>query len=573
MSASDPAEQDLWIFRDGKKTAAGPDLVAELRRLIAACDHDRSAMLDALIEAGELEAALADDGCADAPSAARITDALARALYTGDLAAAKKGAAILNRIKVPETLNVSPPEGFTYYALHPLDFANVLTRIPNDPGKCAIIGIRSIGTTLSAVVLAALNAAGNPATRITVRPVGHPYSRSTEFSPEQLHWIQQNLASQFLVVDEGPGRSGSTFLSVAEALLRVGIPRSSITLIGSREPEVESLCARDGAARWQKFRYIATAPAVNGRYDRCTYVGSGNWRQHLLPHGEPWPESWTQMERLKFLSPDEQRLYKFEGMGVIGAEARSRAFALADAGFGPAAADDGDGFLAYKLLRGARPRPESMSTSLLDHMADYCAFRYANFAGHTSVPTQLRDMLEFNISREFGTTVSLPDDAFCTEHTVIADGRMQPHEWIATGLNQFVKIDGVDHGDNHFFPGPCDIAWDLAGIAVEWHLDDPAVEFLTQRFRRLSGADVSASLLLYRLAYCVFRLGFCKMAISTVKGSSEEHRLAAAYDQYRAIAHSLLPTGRQSVQESSPRSSWNSLEPLKSPKRAFAPTP
>ncbi len=497
MSASDPAEQDLWIFRDGKKTAAGPDLVAELRRLIAACDHDRSAMLDALIEAGELEAALADDGCADAPSAARITDALARALYTGDLAAAKKGAAILNRIKVPETLNVSPPEGFTYYALHPLDFANVLTRIPDDPGKCAIIGIRSIGTTLSAVVLAALNAAGNPATRITVRPVGHPYSRSTEFSPEQLHWIQQNLASQFLVVDEGPGRSGSTFLSVAEALLRVGIPRSSITLIGSREPEVESLCARDGAARWQKFRYIATAPAVNGRYDRCTYVGSGNWRQHLL----------------------------------------------------------------------------SMSTSLLDHMADYCAFRYANFAGHTSVPTQLRDMLEFNISREFGTTVSLPDDAFCTEHTVIADGRMQPHEWIATGLNQFVKIDGVDHGDNHFFPGPCDIAWDLAGIAVEWHLDDPAVEFLTQRFRRLSGADVSASLLLYRLAYCVFRLGFCKMAISTVKGSSEEHRLAAAYDQYRAIAHSLLPTGRQSVQESSPRSSWNSLEPLKSPKRAFAPTP
>src|SRR5207245_9547085 len=96
-------------------------------------------------------------------------------------------------------LSVSPPDGFTYYALHPLDFANVLTRIPGDRREYAIIGIRSIGTTLSAVVLAALNAAGSPATRITVRPSGHPYSRNVEFSQEQLHWIQQNIASQFLV--------------------------------------------------------------------------------------------------------------------------------------------------------------------------------------------------------------------------------------------------------------------------------------------------------------------------------------------------------------------------------------
>jgi hypothetical protein len=149
-------------------------------------------------------------------------------------------------------------------------------------------------------------------------------------------------------------------------------------------------------------------------------------------------------------------------------------------------------------------------------------------------------MLEFNVSREFGVTLSLPDHVFCTEHTVIVDGRMQPYEWIATGMNHYIKIDGVDHGDNHFFPGPCDIAWDLGCIAVEWRFQDDALEYLTKSFRRLSGADVSASLLLYRLAYCVFRLGFCKMAISTVKGSPEEQRLTAAYDHYRAMACSLL---------------------------------
>jgi hypothetical protein len=245
------------------------------------------------------------------------------------------------------------------------------------------------------------------------------------------------------------------------------------------------------------------------------------------------------MERLKFISPDERRLYKFEGMGAIGSESRSRAFALANAGFGPTAFDAGDGFLAYDLLRGTRLHPENISTSLLDRMAGYCAFRYANFAAPT-VPTQLREMLEFNVSREFGVTLALPNDVFCTEHTVIVDGRMQPYEWIATGMNHYIKIDGVDHGDNHFFPGPCDIAWDLGCIAVEWRFQDDALEYLTKSFRRLSGADVSASLLLYRLAYCVFRLGFCKMAISTVKGSPEEQRLTAAYDHYRAMACSLL---------------------------------
>jgi len=46
--------------------------------------------------------------------------------------------------------------------------------------------------------------------------------------------------------------------------------------------------------------------------------------------------------------------------------------------------------------------------------------------------------------------------------------------------------------------------------------------------------------LLYMLAYSVFRLGFCKMAISTVRGSDEEQRMRNAYIRYRALAASLL---------------------------------
>ncbi len=539
-SLSSPAENDLWVFRDGKRTVSGRDLLSDMRRRIAACIRDRSGVLDALIQSGELEAALADAGSAAATTFEGVTDALAEALCTGNLASLGNAAPVFDNLEIPEMLSISPPEGFTYYALHPLDFANVVSRIPEDPKHCAVIGIRSIGTTLSAVVFAALSITGRPASRITVRPSGHPYSRRTEFRPDEMRWVQQNIAAQFLVVDEGPGRSGSTFLSVAEALQRAGVPRENVTLLGSRDPDVTSLCADSVVTRWQAFRFVATSPSVNGRFQGWTYTGGGHWRNLLIPEGEPWPDSWTQMERLKFISPDGQSFYKFEGMGPNGAEAHGRAFALADADFGPRASAAEDGFLSYELLRGRRLRRKDISAALLDHMAEYCAFRHTDFAVRSLQSSELRDMLQFNVGQEFGVSLSLPEEVFWTQHPVIVDGRMQPYEWIATGPGVFIKTDGVDHGDNHFFPGPCDVAWDLAGISVEWDLEDSAVSYLMDRFSQLSGANLFRNFSFYKLAYCVFRLGFCKMAISTVKGSPEEQRLAAAYLHYRKTADTLL---------------------------------
>src|SRR6266536_3171165 len=201
-SLSSPAENDLWVFRDGKRTVSGCDLLSDMRRRIAACIRDRSGVLDALIQSGELEAALADAGSAAATTFEGVTDALADALCTGNLASLGNAAPVFDNLEIPEMLSISPPEGFTYYALHPLDFANVVSRIPEDPKHCAVIGIRSIGTTLSAVVFAALSITGRPASRITVRPSGHPYSRRTEFRPDEMRWVQQNIAAQFLVVDE-----------------------------------------------------------------------------------------------------------------------------------------------------------------------------------------------------------------------------------------------------------------------------------------------------------------------------------------------------------------------------------
>jgi len=439
-------------------------------------------------------------------------------------------------------VSIAPPEGFSYYALHPSDFAKILPRMPVELERCAVVGIRSIGTTLSAVVLATLRTQGAEASRITVRPTGHPYSRKTEFSSEEQNWIASNIrnGSHFLVVDEGPGRSGSTFLSVAEALERVGVSRSSITILGSRQPDVSSLCADDAEARWRAYQFVATVPSTNRQLNNCTYVGGGEWRDFFLFDAATWPATWTQMERLKFLTPDWRTLYKFEGMGPLGAEARGRAFVLADAGFGPAVSDAGDGYLAYALLSGIRPCAADVNTTILNRMAEYCAFRVAEFPLASPQAGELTEMVRYNVGQEFGIEIEIPHETLQSNRPVVTDGRMQPYEWIQTASGQSIKTDGVDHGNNHFFPGPCDIAWDIAGVAVEWQLAPDALRYLIDRFSKISGVEVSEQLTFYKLAYCIFRLGSCKMAISTVKGSPEEFRLTHAYLSYREEATRTL---------------------------------
>jgi hypothetical protein len=261
---------------------------------------------------------------------------------------------------------------------------------------------------------------------------------------------------------------------------------------------------------------------------------------HFLGDEHEWPESWTQMERLKFLSPDRRQFFKFEGMGPIGSEVRERAFALAAAGFSPAVADAGDGFLSYQTINGRRLQKQNVSSTLLERIARYCSFRVSQFACPPGNDSELRHMLEFNVQQEFGRELKMRPGQLSSENPLLVDGRMQPYEWIAPTSGELVKTDAISHGDNHFFPGPCDIAWDLAGTVAEWDLGAEATQFLLRKFRQFSGIDVSRRIRDYMLAYCVFRLGFCKMAMSTASGSAEESRLDLAYVRYRARAERLL---------------------------------
>jgi hypothetical protein len=246
------------------------------------------------------------------------------------------------------------------------------------------------------------------------------------------------------------------------------------------------------------------------------------------------------MERLKFLSPDRRQFFKFEGMGPLGSEVRERAFSLAKGGFSAPVVDAGDGFLSYQTIEGRNLRKQDVSHSVLERIARYCSFRVSNFSYSPPFNSELANMLEFNVQQEFGRELRLDPGLLRSTDPVLVDGRMQPFEWIASREGELLKTDAISHGDNHFFPGPCDIVWDLAGAIIEWDLSFEAAEFLVRRFKQLSGIDVAQKLDTYLLAYCVFRLGFCKMAASTVSGSREESRLEIAYRWYRSKAGKLL---------------------------------
>jgi hypothetical protein len=140
-------------------------------------------------------------------------------------------------------------------------------------------------------------------------------------------------------------------------------------------------------------------------------------------------------------------------------------------------------------------------------------------------------MTRVNLEREFGVAVEglhLP-----VERPAICDSRMMPYEWLLTEEGRWSKLNAAMHGDDHFFPGPCDIAWDLAGIVVEWDLSTPARQMLLEKYRQVSGDDVAQRIGNYEVAYAIFRTGWSKIAAHSVAAGEGAERLLRHYERYR----------------------------------------
>src|SRR5262249_33421025 len=157
--------------------------------------------------------------------------------------------------------------------------------------------------------------------------------------------------------------------------------------------------------------------------------------------------------------------------------------------------------------------------------AQYCAFRFSEFRTQSAQCASLSPMLESNLTREFQSEPGQHWPTLGTDLPILVDGRMQPHEWVRLPDGRMIKTDGASHGDDHFFPGPTDINWDLAGASVEWNFPGDAESFLLSRFCRLTGQDPRPSFSIFKLAYTALRVACCKMAATTVPETEEAIRL------------------------------------------------
>jgi hypothetical protein len=431
----------------------------------------------------------------------------------------------LRAIELPDSLIVTAPEGFAYYGLDPVRYADVIRQFSQRPAF--VVGIRSIGTVLAAVCAAAL-----ACERITVRPTGHPYDRELQLDSNQRTRIREARArdAEFFIVDEGPGLSGSSFLSTAEALERAGVARERITLIGSHGCDARSLVARGAAARWQRFRFLSapSCPPPEG----ARPFRDWDWRREspIQPHA--WPATWSQLTPPKFISTDGKVLWKFEGLGRAGDQVRDRACRLAAAGFSPRVVSESHGFTGYSYVQGTPLGPADWIAQTAQRVAEYLTFRKTEFAAPTD-PKIIFEMVSHNVAALLG--VDLQGFTLDVVDPCVCDARLMPHEWIRMDDGRLIKADATMHGDDHFYPGACDIAWDIAGALIEWSLEAPASDRFLAIYEELSANAVRARIPQYKIAYSACRAAFAQMAAQSMPGTVEAGRFAADSKRYVSV--------------------------------------
>jgi hypothetical protein len=109
---------------------------------------------------------------------------------------------------------------------------------------------------------------------------------------------------------------------------------------------------------------------------------------------------------------------------------------------------------------------------------------------------------------------------------------MFPHEWIATDRG-LVKLDALEHHDDHFYPGPHDIAWDAAGTIVEFGLEGDAEDGLVAQIASALGdSHLPARMPFFVAAYLAFRAGYCSLGASALGDTPDAARLRAAAARY-----------------------------------------
>ncbi|MCR0982868.1 hypothetical protein [Roseomonas populi] len=545
-----------------------------------------AALVGALIEAGELAQALADATFAergfDAPSptddaAMALLMAVAHSAWlswqSGFTQAGPVPEAELTALStrpMPATVEPRSAEGFAYYALYPEAFGLAAAALPPAP---RVIGLRSIGTTLAAMVAAA-RGTGAP---VTVRPVGHPFRRELALAPELAAALLANPAA-FAIVDEGPGLSGSSFGAAMDFLQGGGVPLPRIHLLpghgGAPGPEA----GEAARARWDRMArhpaslecLLLTAERPEHRLESWASallgpaevpmeeISGGAWRARRFPSKAEWPPLHPFMERRKFLfrARGGAWMLKFAGLGRHGEAAAARARHLHAAGFTPEPAGLLHGFLAERWMDDAGPLNPATADrpALLAHLGRYLGFRARTMPAEAGAGAgDLLAMARQNTLEALDEAAAARLDSWAPQipaleaamRRVWTDNRPHAWEWLVLPSGRLLKADAVDHAAAHDLIGAQDIAWDVAGAAVELDLTNTERDALAEAVGREAGRAVNPALLAFLTpCYLAFQLGYYTMAADALGWNPPEaERARAATRRYAAGLERALPRG------------------------------
>ncbi len=147
-------------------------------------------------------------------------------------------------------------------------------------------------------------------------------------------------------------------------------------------------------------------------------------------------------------------------------------------------------------------------------------------------------MLEANAKALLGDLSTLPGiEGLGAAPEVALDARVRPHEWLRTD-GGFLKTDALDHHRDHFYPGPADIAWDVAGLIAEFDL--PAGEVGELAAAALGDPGLPRRLPFHRAAYLAARAGEAAFAAQSLGGGLDGRRAQRALARYRRLLRECL---------------------------------
>jgi hypothetical protein len=560
----------MLVYGDRWSLVAPGALLAEIDAALAAAagvhgTARQDLLTRALIAAGELAQGVADAGFyrlgVDDPAPAdeaslALAVAVARSLVAG--AAPAEARSMLARLRVqrlPEAIRCRTAEGFAFYAVYPESYAAAVAAHRWEAPPLAI-GLRSIGTTLAAVVAAAT---GGDA--LTLRPAGHPFRRELRPSPALAARIAGH-PGPFAIADEGPGLSGSSFGAACDLLETLGVSPDRIVCLPSHPGDLGPQASPRHRARWSAAQRLigsatATADAVarwfadlTGPVGRVDDLSGGAWRRHFPGAAELPAASAT--ERLKFLldAGDGQYIARFAGIGRTGEAKLAVAQLLHAAGFAPEPLALRRGFLLERRAPGPPLAADALrQPAALHEIARYLGLRArllpATAAGGADLAS-LCEMARLNAAELGGEALGEAVAARLAGferlrrlRPVRIDGRLQAWEWLRGPDGRLCKTDALDHAEAHDLVGCQDIAWDVAGAAVELGLSG----WETDALRRSVGTEARhpvdpRAVAGFRLSYAAFQAGAWAMAADACPADAARLRLER--DRYLAALRAAV---------------------------------